>query len=213
MSTVSAPSPRTNQVQAIVDGELIIWGGVSTSKTDLNDGGLYNFESNTWRPLPITATTPQARGNAESASGGGYLLIFGGRLQSPMSLQLHDGALFNSASNTWHSLPLPPGYHPISERELRVMYPHAIAWDGDRFAFIWSHDECETIQTAWLSPTELEPLKWDPGINIRGFAKDPKNSGDYCEIKAAVTTNDLIIVTATRSQVLDPQGFQGALIK
>lgn len=62
ISTVNAPSSRRHHDSGFSDvlGKLFVWGG-NTLMNDLGDGGIYDYGTNTWTPIPVSSDSPSAR--------------------------------------------------------------------------------------------------------------------------------------------------------
>jgi N-acetylneuraminic acid mutarotase len=82
LSLVNAPSSRQYHIGLWTGDEMIIWGGISSTRgiTDLTaprQGGRYRVDSNTWHPMS-TNGVPLAATNQVGVWTGRQMLVFGG---------------------------------------------------------------------------------------------------------------------------------------
>src|SRR5436190_1389364 len=81
---------------------MIIWGGGSQSVW-LGDGGVYDLDSDTWRPTSnINAPSPRWMHGAVWT--GTEMLIWGGRANFFQSGAFNNGGRYNPTSDTWTSM-------------------------------------------------------------------------------------------------------------
>ena len=76
VTTTHAPAARFGQVAVWTGGELIGWGGASSSTSSFDDGARLDLVTGTWTPLP--ATTAGARRDASAVWTGTAMLMWGG---------------------------------------------------------------------------------------------------------------------------------------
>nr|MBP6695097.1 PKD domain-containing protein [Saprospiraceae bacterium] len=105
ISNINAPSHRVAHNALWTGKEMIIWGGLSTSgNIPLNDGAIYNPETDTWRSMDGTnAPLPT---NAHSAIWTGKeMIIYGGILWATNTFVGTDtGSKYNITTDTWESI-------------------------------------------------------------------------------------------------------------
>jgi hypothetical protein len=75
ISSTNAPTERANIGSALVNDQLIVWGGANP--TTLNSGAIYDVTANTWSTMSV-ANAPSPRGYLASAWTGSRLLVWGG---------------------------------------------------------------------------------------------------------------------------------------
>jgi N-acetylneuraminic acid mutarotase len=95
LSSVSAPSPRTEHT-AVWDGtRMIVWGGSSSNNT-LNTGGIYNPLTDGWAATEVGTNAPPARGLHAAVWTGTEMVVHGGYTEAAFQ----DTFLFRD--DTWH---------------------------------------------------------------------------------------------------------------
>lgn len=111
-----------SHVESIVhNGKLYAAGGLSTTTSSMDNFGVYDFDTNTWRSL---APMPgRARSGAMFARGN-YIYFLGGLLQSAgqTSVQLNSVYFYSMTTNTWttdaYTVPIPlveSAYYQVNE--------------------------------------------------------------------------------------------------
>ncbi len=119
--------PRRTGNSAVWTGrEMIVWGGGSQSVW-LNDGGVYHFESNTWRATSQQGA-PAPRWFHGAAWSGTEMLIFGGRASFYDQNVHNDGGRYNPVTDTWSPLSSSNAPAPRSQ--------FASVWTGTEF-IVW----------------------------------------------------------------------------
>jgi hypothetical protein len=108
MSTVGAPSARSEFVAVWTGKKFLVWGGKNVSGTPFGDGAAYDPASDNWTPLSST-NAPAARYAAAAVWTGVELVIFGG---SSAVTELADGAAYDPAKDRWR--PLTNGGNPLA---------------------------------------------------------------------------------------------------
>jgi N-acetylneuraminic acid mutarotase len=119
MSTLGAPTGRTNAATAWTGSDLLIWGGFGTDSTLVNDGAAYNPDTDTWHPI-ASAPDPPPDG-ASSVWTGTELFVWGP----------NPGARYNPATNTWSVMRMDG--QPSGDRGLNVTIwtgKEMIVWGG-----------------------------------------------------------------------------------
>jgi N-acetylneuraminic acid mutarotase len=144
MSTVNAPSARSNPTAVWTGTEMIVWGGLGGSGS-VNTGGRYNPATDTWTPLN-TSGAPSARQFHTAVWTGSRMVIWGGTTAAATSVA--DGALYNPATNTWTPVST-AGVAPLARRR--------------HFAF-WSPATSKMYVAAGLDFVERVDI-YDPSTN------------------------------------------------
>jgi len=108
MSTVGAPSARSEFVAVWTGKKFLVWGGKSISGTPFGDGAAYDPANDSWTPISST-NAPSARYAAAAVWTGIELVIFGG---SSAVTELADGAAYDPAKDRWR--PLTNGGTPLA---------------------------------------------------------------------------------------------------
>ncbi len=128
MSTVGAPTARREGgIYQWTGAELFVWGGRGESDSLLEDGGLYDPATDSWRPIPREtdpSRAPRSRVEAVADWTGTEVVIFGG-LGGPGNV-LREGAFYNPTTGQWR-LFLEPGPE---------MYDAYGGWARNRL-FVW----------------------------------------------------------------------------
>ncbi len=96
MSTVNAPSARSEQMSAFIGESWIIWGGYDGGNY-LNTGGVYDVESDSWSIMP-TLNAPSARSGAATAEDGYNFIVWGGYNGS---YRVQTGGKYQFRIGTW----------------------------------------------------------------------------------------------------------------
>ena len=113
-SLSSAPSPRWFQAAVWTGREMIIWGGRANffGNDNYNDGGRYNPESDSWRPIS-TQGAPTPRSQCVAVWTGTEMIIWGGATEG--GIELNDGARYNPETDTWSPISNGSGLEPRME--------------------------------------------------------------------------------------------------
>ena len=100
MSTTHAPSPRGFHTAVWTGTKMIVWGGNdgTGSGTNLNSGGIYDPETDTWTATSATAA-PTGRFGHSAVWTGSAMVIWGGHAGSGAST--NTGGVFDPETNTW----------------------------------------------------------------------------------------------------------------
>ncbi len=127
ISSFGAPTARAGAT-AVLDApnsRIIVWGGNSSFSTTLNDGAIYNYNTNTWTAiLPALPNTPSARYAHTAIWTGTQMVIWGGY---NFSIAFDGGASYNPALNTWSTLP---------SSILTPRWSHTAEWTGTEM-IVW----------------------------------------------------------------------------
>jgi N-acetylneuraminic acid mutarotase len=141
MSSVGAPSPRSEHIAVWTGSEMIVWGGRSDYSRVLNDGARYNPVTDTWRPLPL-AGAPSARFGATAVWTGTEVLVWGGGTTSSDS---HDDARYNPATDSWRPISTAGAPNPLGR------HMHTAVWTGDRM-IVWGGHPFQCLSGVCLAP-------------------------------------------------------------
>ncbi|MBL9134518.1 MAG: hypothetical protein JNK85_01555 [Verrucomicrobiales bacterium] len=196
LSPANSPPPRTSAFTVLTPQGWFLWGGwsVADGGGPLQDGGLYNLESDTWTPLP-TNGAPKARSSGIALWTGTNVLIIGGQnLASDSSTTtLNDTWSYDPVAATWTRL------HSGTGQSLGFLGNARVHWTGkeaivygaggssggmkfDQEARRWTkiaeipglYATLGGASTVW---TGKEMLLWGGTVanelNQRGFAYDP----------------------------------------
>ncbi|HJQ99924.1 MAG TPA: MopE-related protein [Candidatus Polarisedimenticolaceae bacterium] len=94
ISTVNAPSARSNHTFVWTGKKAIVWGGTSDAS-----GGVYDPVSNTWT-MTSQFGAPSARSTHGAVWTGKWMMIWGGE-QSGTASSPETGALYDAVTNQW----------------------------------------------------------------------------------------------------------------
>lgn len=130
MNPENQPVNRAGHTIVSTGSGVIIWGGENQTAL-LDDGGYYDFESNTWtlisKPVVDEADEesepviwPSARKSHSAVWTGAEMLILGGRNESG---DLSDGYAFNPVDQTWRQL--------SEEGASQARSDASAVWNGD----------------------------------------------------------------------------------
>lgn len=130
LSPTQAPSARAEPAsvwtgdQSVLKNRMIIWGGCTKGEgceTRLNDGGIYDPDSNSWDPIPATAQSPAARVHHSAVWTGSQFIVWGGHPDNGKGrmadLPLQTGGIYDPQNKNWTPTPIdsetptPRGYH------------------------------------------------------------------------------------------------------
>ena len=126
MTTSGAPTARNGHAAVWTGTQMVVWGGLDGAL--VNTGARYNPANNTWTATS-TNGAPAARTGAPGVWTGTEMLVWGGIGGSVASESaLSTGGRYNSAANTWTTLPTLNA--PGSRTE------HRAVWTGDDM-LIW----------------------------------------------------------------------------
>lgn len=129
ISTLNAPSARSNHSSIWTGSEMIIWGGHNLSTySAYNNGSRYNPTTNTWTTLP-TSNAPAARFYHTAIWTGTEMIIWGG-LDSSGSVPYNSGARYNPTTNTWVTMSLTNAPTARSENSVVWTGTEMIVWGG-----------------------------------------------------------------------------------
>ncbi|MEO8350688.1 MAG: kelch repeat-containing protein [Chthoniobacteraceae bacterium] len=99
----NAPPPDRYTHTAVWTGsEMIVWGGVNSNGTYLNDGARYNPAFDLWTPIS-TKNAPSERAGHSGVSVAGIMIVWGG---TNATTPFADGGYYNPASDEWTPIPV-----------------------------------------------------------------------------------------------------------
>ena len=126
MNTAGGPAARFyhTAVWNNTAGRMIIWGGAITSVDELNTGGIFNPNNNTWTGATNTLGAPPIRTEHTAVWTGTEMIVFGGVWTNslPSFITLNDGYKYNYSTNTWTLINMTGA--PVSRHK------HAAIWTG-----------------------------------------------------------------------------------
>jgi N-acetylneuraminic acid mutarotase len=97
-STANAPDPRESHTAVWTGTEMIVWGGFNSDLfQDLNTGGRYNPNTDSWTPTSIN-NVPDAREDHTAVWSGNEMIIWGGLFFGTF---FDTGGRYNPDTNSW----------------------------------------------------------------------------------------------------------------
>lgn len=177
ISTVGAPSSRTQSNGVWTGTEMIVWGGGGSGYK--NDGGRYNPATNTWTSLNTT-NAPAARANHTAIWTGTEMIIWGGYNTTST---YNDGGRFNPTTNTWNS-----NVTTINAPLARA--GHTSVWTGTDL-IVWSGDAASSGTTG---PYYNDGKIYNPSSNSWSNNLPTLNSPAARYMSAAVWTGTEMII-------------------
>jgi N-acetylneuraminic acid mutarotase len=124
-TTNNAPDSRSRHTAVWTDSEMIVWGGFSNELfQDLNTGGRYNLNTNTW--TATNAIAPDARELHTAVWTGNEMIIWGGA--TFFSQGFNTGGRYNPGTNTWSAT------STINAPDARTA--HTAVWSGSEM-IVW----------------------------------------------------------------------------
>lgn len=136
MSSVGAPSARSQHTAVWTGTEMILFGGATAGNGGgvVNTGAIYNPGTDSWRPI-TTDGAPSPRADCAGAWVGNKMLIWGGLGQSE-----NDGFLYDPVDDKWSPMSTVGG--PTG----RVRFAYAAS---DSQLFIWGGSYNEESGAVW----------------------------------------------------------------
>src|SRR5207245_2535091 len=95
-STINAPTARYWHTAVWTGTEMIVWGGISSSGSNLNTGGRYDPSTDSWTATS-TIGAPSARTLPKSVWTGSEMIVWGGGNPS----LLNSGGRYNPGTDSW----------------------------------------------------------------------------------------------------------------
>src|SRR5437899_10997539 len=96
-STINAPTARYWHTAVWTGTEMIVWGGISSSGSNLNTGGRYNPSTDSWTATSTT-NAPDARASHTAVWTGSEMIVWGGYDGSGGDYKI--GSEYNRATDT-----------------------------------------------------------------------------------------------------------------
>lgn len=131
LSTTGAPLARRGHAALWTGSKMIVWGGWTTAfPPDLASGGVYDPESDAWKPTSSTLA-PSPRESFTALWTGSKMLVWGGVFNTGIpstSVVLGDGAAYDPASDTWTPISMVGAPAP--------RFRHSAVWTGSRM-IVW----------------------------------------------------------------------------
>lgn len=132
MSTLNAPTPRTNASVIWTGTEMIVWGGSDpASSTLLNDGAAYNPLTDTWRTI-TTIGAPAGRAWHTAVWSGTEMIVWGGVDVS--ATWTNTGGRYDPATDSWQATSISSA--PVGRVDHTAVWTgsHMIIWGGRGFS-------------------------------------------------------------------------------
>jgi len=136
-STTNPPDPRESHTAVWTGTEMIVWGGFRSDLfQDLNTGGRYNPNMNSWTPTSIN-NVPDAREDHTAVWSGSEMIIWGG---SFFGTFFDTGGRYNPDTNSWIAT------STINAPDARRFHP--AVWVGSEM-IVWGgqHDNGDPLNT------------------------------------------------------------------
>jgi hypothetical protein len=132
-TTEGAPEPRWFHAAVWTGREMIVWGGRPNFEGigHYHDGGRYNPETDTWRPIS-TQGAPVARSQCAAVWTGREMLIWGGTSDDG---ERNDGARYDPETDTWKPMSSASGLEPRMEPTGVWTGSELIVYGGMNLAF------------------------------------------------------------------------------
>ncbi len=174
VSSVNSPGRRLNPFAVWTGSEFLIWGGFGNYDARREeaidprvDGGLYNPQTNAWRPIPAAPfSNPVSHSMVQFT--GSQLIVFGGKTDS--STFLSGGFVLDLATLTWRPMSQQnsPGFRlhgePDTDRRINHRDSALSVWTGKKF-IVWGGraciDDCSTGTPAPVNTGAMYDLTSD----------------------------------------------------
>lgn len=100
--TTGQPSARSEFGMQFISNRLVVWGGLSSGGTLLNDGAVLNFATNTWSTINTTGA-PSARMSYSCVNNTiqNSMIVWAGKSSTSVENVVGDGAMYNPVTNLW----------------------------------------------------------------------------------------------------------------
>lgn len=162
ITTNGAPSGRWQHAAQWTGREMIIWGGRAHyyPTNSLSDGGLYDPETDTWRPMNGHGA-PTARSQMTSVWTGREFIVWGGRTDggtNAYDTPFNDGARYHPETDAWTPMADCP--------ELGPRYDAAAVWTGTEM-ILWGGGRRTGTSRENQHPylTHADGGRYDPALN------------------------------------------------
>ena len=97
-SVTNAPAARRWHTAVWTGSEMIVWGGISSSGSNVNTGGRYTPSTDTWTATSTT-NAPAARNRHTAVWTGSEMIVWGGYV--PGAGDSNTGGKYNLGTDTW----------------------------------------------------------------------------------------------------------------
>ena len=99
-TTSNAPTARDSHTAIWTGSEMVVWGGFDNFNfADLNTGGRYNPNTNTWTPTSLNSV-PDARENHSAVWTGSEMIVWGG-FNEDLFEDFNTGGRYNPNTDSW----------------------------------------------------------------------------------------------------------------
>ena len=145
ISTTNAPTRRNGFTMVWTGKLVIVWGGYDDQGQPefLNSGGVYDMESDTWKPIS-TSGAPNGRTGHTALWTSERMFVWGGHDKTQA---FGDGGLYDPATDTWVKVDVWSGFPARC-------YHSAILWTGSQ-AILWGGMDKPLVPGATSSPNLL----------------------------------------------------------
>lgn len=117
MATTNQPAARKDFAYVWTGELFIVWGGEGTTGLALNDGGIYNAETDTWLTFSQSGEIPSARKGAKAVWTGTHMIMW-----SPGPFGYSEAYAFDPYTQVWKRL--------RGDSTLTARNDFALAWTG-----------------------------------------------------------------------------------
>jgi N-acetylneuraminic acid mutarotase len=132
-SRAPGPGQRINNTAVFTGSEVIVWGGGRQS-TWLNDGGIYNCATDTWRPVS-RSDAPRGRWFHVAVWTGSEMIVWGGRASFSIVSHFNDGARYNPVTDNWRPMSTNGAPSPRSQMVAVWTGEEMLVWGGTGDSF------------------------------------------------------------------------------
>ncbi len=135
-TSLNAPLSRRRSYRRWTGSEMIVWGGYD-SGNDLNTGGRYNPNTDTWIPTS-TANAPTARESHSAVWTGSEMIIWGG-VGCGSNCRLNTGGIYNPSTGSWTAM------STVNAPSAR--WNHNALWTGSEMIIWGGTDQTNYLRT------------------------------------------------------------------
>ena len=161
MNLTGAPSPRFGHIASSAKvGTMCIWGGTNDGSTALGDGACYDYNSDSWTPMP---GLPEARFDHQviTIPEENKMCIWGG---GEPSYDIEDGYCYDFLSNSWSPMAPPPAQ--LGTKKMTM------TWTGARVCIMGGYDSSTSANpitnSACYSPRLDNWIQLPPLLSVSG---------------------------------------------
>ena len=199
-----APAPRREPLAVWSGSELILWGGEGESGAPLQDGGLYDPVSNSWRAMSnLGSPEPGAMKSIAHLQGEEMLVWNGGsEARAPAAVRTVEMHRYSTASDSWQ--PSTAGWEPsftgaafeVVQADDRLIAVGVTRRTGRYELAGW-------VQTQAISAYEYDPAadSWRRGgeIQVEGLSAEPAS------FEAVWADGLLLLFVGSELLIYDPE--------